>query len=88
VTNASYVFRVRGVNSRAASRNSGVPPDPFTPRGGKSRILSRQGKCHRKRSRTSARAFGSTVRPTALLLTELSPQVNGSGPGEWQGCVC
>jgi hypothetical protein len=64
------------VTPRAA--NSGGPGGPTGPLCTPSRTpwaLCRQGKCHRKRARASARTFGSTVRPTALLLTELSPQV-------------
>jgi hypothetical protein len=43
----------------------GVPQDPFTPRRGPLGPSPDKGKCHRKRSRTSARTFGSTARPTA-----------------------
>jgi serine/threonine protein kinase len=57
---------VEAVDNRAA--NSRGPGGPTGPLGALSRtpwILSSSVTCHRTRSRTSARTFGSTARPTA-----------------------
>ena len=58
----------RALESTRGAANSGGPGGPTGPLGTLSRthwILSRWGKCHRKRSHSSAGTFGSTVRSTA-----------------------
>jgi malate dehydrogenase len=49
----------------AHSRGLGGPPGPLSTPLRTPWVLFRSGRCHRRRSRTSARPFGSTVRPIA-----------------------